>query len=296
MFALRKLWGSGEGGVLPRPLRRPARLFWRLLDGDLQPPRFAAALASACVIGGAVLYGAFAGGHMPDLIASSSARIGFAVEEVRISGHTETSEIDILERLQLDGWTSLVRLDAEAARERITGLPWVETASVRKVYPGAIEIGIVEREPFAIWQRGRDLSLIEKDGSVIARFSGGRHASLPLVLGAGAPREAADFIARVERHPALAGRVRGYIRVGERRWDLRLENGITVKLPERNVDGALAALMRLDRDKAVLARDITSIDMRFEDRLIVGLEPETAQKLNAVLEKRLKAAQQGRRI
>ncbi len=75
--------------------------------------------------------------------------LGFAVDQVRVSGNKETSEIDILERLDLDGWTSLVGFDAEAARARITGLPWVKVAAVRKIYPDALEVRIEEREPFA---------------------------------------------------------------------------------------------------------------------------------------------------
>jgi cell division protein FtsQ len=108
--------------------------------------------------------------------------------------------------------------------------------------PTTIEVRIEEREAFAIWQHGNQ-SLIEKDGKIIAPYAGGRQATLPLVVGFGAADRAADFVARVQAFPALGSRVKGYIRVGERRWDLRLDNGITVKLPENQVDAALADLL-----------------------------------------------------
>ncbi len=105
-------------------------------------------------------------------------------------GNRETSEIDVLDRLELDGWTSLVGFDAEAARERIETLPWIEVAAVRKVYPHALEVRVEERQPFAIWQQGRELSVIEKDGRVIAPYAGGKEAKLPLIIGVGAPERA----------------------------------------------------------------------------------------------------------
>ncbi len=83
-----------------------------------------------------------------------TGRLGFAIDEVRVSGNTRTSEIDILQSLDLDGWTSLIGFDAEAARDRIAALPWVEVASVRKVYPDELEVKIQERAAFAIWQQG----------------------------------------------------------------------------------------------------------------------------------------------
>ena len=219
--------------MLPRWLRRPARLISRLCDGEYAPPRYAGLAATAVFLSSSVLYGAWLGGQIPAAAQAVTARLGFAVDQVRVSGNKETSEIDILERLDLDGWTSLIGFDADAARQRIAELPWVKAAAVRKVYPDALEVRIEEREPFAIWQHGSQLAIVERSGSVIAPFDGGRHAVLPLVIGYGAAEQAAGFVGKIRQYPELAARVKGFIRVAERRWDLRLENGITIRLPER---------------------------------------------------------------
>ena len=284
-------WASAsEGFVLPRWLRRPVRMFARLGEGDLTPPRFAASMATALLLSASGLYGAYLGGHMPAFVQGVTARTGFAVDQVRIFGHRETSEIDILERLELDGWTSLVGMDAGAARARIAELPWVESAAVRKIYPDELEVRIVERKPFAIWQHGSELSLVETDGRVIAPFTSSRHAALPLVIGYGAPQQAEAFIAKVKGFPEIAGRVKGYIRVAERRWDLRMENGVTVKLPESGEDAALAALAKLDAQDGILSRDIAAVDMRLNDRLVIQLTPEAAETRQASLDGKAKAA------
>lgn len=305
MFALKSGQGGQAGGpraglfglsfspenfVLPRFLRRPARFVTRLFDGEYQPPRYAGVVATAVFLSSSVLYGAWLGGQIPVAAQAVTARFGFAVDQVRVSGNKETSEIDILERLDLDGWTSLIGFDAEAARERIAGLPWVKVAAVRKVYPDELEVRIEEREPFAIWQHGRQLAIIERDGRVITPFDGGRHAVLPLVIGYGAAERGAGFVAKIRQHPELAARVKGFILVAERRWDLRLENGITIRLPEAGEDAAIAEVLRLDREDGLLSRDIAAVDLRLEDRLVIRLTPEAMERRATLLAEQEKAA------
>lgn len=277
---------SADGFVLPRWLRKPVRVLARLFKGDFTAPRFAATVSSAVLLGSTGLYGAYEGGHMPAVVQAVTARSGFAVDEVRVVGHHETSEIDVLEKLGLDGWTALIGFDADKARERVGELPWVELASVRKVYPDTLEVKIEERKPFAVWQHENELSVVEQDGKVIAPFAGGRHVSLPLVVGVGAAERASGFLAKVNRFPELASRVKGYIRVAERRWDLWLENGVTIKLPENGEDSALADLARMDREMGLLSRDIAAVDMRLSDRLVVQLTPEAAERRDAALKQR----------
>jgi cell division protein FtsQ len=274
--------------VLPRLLRRPARLRARLGEDDFSAPPFSATILSAVLLASSGAYGAWLGGHVDSIVQGVTARTGFAVDQIKVVGNRESSEIDILGKLELDGWTSLIGFDAEAARERIDELPWVRTAAVRKVYPHTLEVRIDEREPFALWQHGAELSVIEKSGRVIAPFSGGKQALLPLVIGTGAPARAPAFLAMIANHPELAARVKGYIRVGERRWDLKLENGITVKLPEDGEDQAIAELVRLDRENGLLTRDIAAVDMRMSDRLVVQLTPDAAMQREAALKQKPK--------
>jgi cell division protein FtsQ len=286
LFALKT--GRRDGGfVLPRLMRRPARFAARFVAGEVESPPFVMLALSVALIGGFSVYGMAVGGHTSTVVQSVTARTGFAIDEIRVTGNTETSEVDIFDRVGLDGWTSLVGFNAEEARQRIEGLPWVEAAAVRKVYPATLEVAVTEKVPYAIWQRGTLLSLVEEDGSVIAPLAGSRHLTLPLIVGNGAPEEAAEFIAEVASVPGLASRVRGYVRVSERRWDLRFDNGVTVKFPENGVAAALKDFVALDKEHDLLARDIETVDMRFADRLVVKLSPDAATAREASLKERL---------
>lgn len=277
-----------EGRVLPRFMRRPVRVIARLISEGADTPRFAATIMAGVLLGSATLYGAVLGGHLPAAVQAVTARTGFAIEEIKISGHKETSEIDILGELNLDGWTSLLGYSAETARQQITALPWVESVSVRKSYPSTLEIRIVERQPFAIWQNGSKLSLVEKDGNVIVGYPGAKFAALPLIVGFGAPEHAPEIVARAAVQPELAARVKAYIRVADRRWDLRLENGITVKLPANGEDQAIAELVDLDRSDALLSRDVEAVDLRLADRLIVRLTPDALEVRETALKEQNK--------
>ena len=276
------------GRVLPRPLRRIVRFLVSLAAGRIHIPRHTGSVATALFIGVTGLYGMSLGGHSQDFAQASTTAIGFAIEDVKVSGNRETSEIDILERLGLDGTTSLVALDVKDARAKLAELPWVQDVSVRKIYPGTIEIALKEREAFAIWQHGNDLSLIEKNGSVIAPLRDNKFSALPLFVGRDAETAAAGFADEFDNWPELKARVKAYIRVAGRRWDLRLDNGIVVKLPEHNVPRAMDVLATLDAEQGLLERDIAAVDLRLEDRTTVRLTEGALERRNAAVEQRTK--------
>lgn len=283
--------GPGEpeaGRVLPRPLRRIVRFLVSLAAGRVHIPRHSGSVATALFLGATGFYGMSLGGHSQDFAQASTTAMGFAIEDVKVSGNRETSEIDILERLGLDGTTSLVALDVNDARRKLAELPWVEDVSVRKVYPGTIEITLKEREAFGIWQHGSDLALIEKNGSVIAPLRDNKFSALPLFVGRDAEMAAAGFADEFDNWPEIKARVKAYIRVAGRRWDLRLDNGVVVKLPEHNVPRAMDVLATLEAEEGILERDIAAVDLRLEDRTTVQLTAGALERRNAAVEQRAK--------
>jgi len=280
---------SGETKVLPRPLRRLVRFVLALCSGRIALPRHLGKVSLVAFYGLVSLHGTVVGGHGPIVMQTVTASAGFAVEDVRVSGNQHTSEIDILQLLGLDGSTSLLGLDIAAARQALSELPWVESAEVRKVYPSTVEVVLRERQAYGIWQHGNDLSLIERSGSVIAPLRDNKFASLPLFVGRDAETAAAAIDEEFSQWPAIASRVKAFVRVGGRRWDVHLESGIVVRLPEENVPGALALLNRFDAEQQVLSRDIAVVDLRLPDRVAVRLTVGAQERRTVALEERRKA-------
>jgi len=98
-----------------------------------------------------------------------------------------------------------------------------------------------------------------------------------LVVGHGAETRAKDFLALLSRYPEVKAATQAVVLVGERRWNLRLKDGLDVRLPEHDVGHALAALSRLDSEDRLFSRDIVAIDMRLPDRLSVQLSDDAAK-------------------
>ena len=279
---------SGEQKVLPRPLRRVVRFVIGLCAGRIAIPAGVGRLSFAgyCAFVGS--YGVINGGHGQAVMQTLTSSAGFAIEDVRVSGNQHTSEIDILQLLGLDGTTSLLALDIVEARNLLSKLPWVESAEVRKVYPRTIEVVLKERQAYGIWQHGTELSLIEKNGSVITPLRDNKFAALPLFVGRDAEQAAFAVDEEFQHWPAVASRIKAYVRVSSRRWDVHLDTGVIVKLPEEGLTDALDRLAQLEADQQILERDIAAVDLRLPDRVSVRLTPEALARREAALAEREK--------
>ena len=263
-------------------------------------PRGAGTVAFALLVAASVGYGVVKGEHIPELTeACKSVRdglgnqAGFRSKSIAISGNVHMSRDEILAVAGITGLTSLLFLDVEDTRERLKASPWVADASVLKLYPGELQIGIKEREAFALWQKDGQVSVIAQDGTVLDAFVAPGMTRLPLVVGAGAQTQAKAFLSLLDRHLALREQVRASIFVGERRWNLRLKNGIDVQLPETGAAAALERLVEFDRQKNLTTRDIVTIDLRLADRVTVRLS-DAAAEARATALKEKKAAKKGR--
>jgi cell division protein FtsQ len=224
------------------------------------------------------------GGHLQDFItAVSDARnamansAGFRITSVVINGRKQLSQDEILAVGGVSGRSSLLFLDADDVRDKLKANPWIADATVLKLYPGQLMIEITERKAFALWQEAGRLSVIADDGALLEPYVSRRFLSLPLVVGKGADTQARDFLALLARYPQVNSVTKAAIYVGERRWNLRLKDGLDVRLPEQDVGNALAALSKLDKDERLFSKDIVAIDMRLPDRLVVQLSDDAAK-------------------
>ena len=125
--------------------------------------------------------------------------------------------------------------------------------------------------------------MISADGTVLEPYVARRFVSLPLVVGKGAETRARDFLGLLAQYPQVRSQVKAIVFVGERRWNLRLADGVDVRLPEFEVEKALATLSKMDKETGLFSRDITAIDMRLPDRLTVRLSEDAAKARNDLL-------------
>src|SRR3977135_1582117 len=280
---LRERLGFNRAGARQRPEREyhPHRLI-ALLERYI--PHRAGVAATALMLLGSAGYGIVKGGHLEELTSAASDTrnaiansAGFRITTVAINGRKQLTQDEVLAIGGVNGRSSLLFLDAAAVREKLKANPWIGEATVLKFFPGQLQIDIVERSAFALWQQDGRLSVIADDGAVLEPYVSRRFKGLPLVVGKGAETRAKDFLALLDRYPQVRSVMKAAVFVGERRWNLRLKDGLDVRLPENEVGNALAALSKLDKEDRLCSRDLGAIDMRLTDRLTVRLSEDAAK-------------------
>lgn len=289
---------SGVEFVLPKFLRKPVRRVKRLVKGGFRISQGAVLGFGFCIIATLGSAGVVFNDKQDAVVAQMNVFNFLKINHYDISGNKELSDLVAVELLTPKNGESLFGYDVIKARDTLKSNSWVADASVTKVYPNKIAVNIEERSVFAIWQNGHETFLIDREGRSLARFDG-RANDLPVIVGKGAAETSSLMLDSLSRYPDIAMRVKTHVRVGNRRWDLHMDNGILVMLPETGVDSEIQRLAILNKEQGLLERDISHIDMRLSDRLVLKLSDESAQMRAVSIEERkkvLKTAGKGRRL
>jgi cell division protein FtsQ len=266
--------------LLPPPLPdRPGkwRMLWRRQRRLLRPAVLVGAVMLMLVAGIGFLAAVGRAAPLRAMIDRTTADLGLQVRNIQIRGSQKTTEAQIRKALGVNEGDSILGFSLAGARQRIEALTWVQSATIARRLPGDIFISVVERSPFAVWQNQGKFMLIDRSGAIVADQDIAVFAKeLPLVVGAGAPAAAAALIDALAAQPTLQSRVVAAVRVGERRWNLRLSNGTDVMLPEGAEIPAIARLVELQNDHALLDRPMQAVDLRLPDRLVLRPRNEAA--------------------
>ncbi len=281
--------------ALPVPVRSPRRKLLNNLGRTwvLHSTAIMRGVAIAALIGGAGLAyqlrePIMAGGAIVgDIAQGRFADAGFAIGEISITGQMLTSEQAIFDALGIEPHTSTVSFDVEAARQRIADLPAIDSASVRKTYPGDVIVNVTEKIPVARWRIDGITFVVDATGEQIGEDKGA-YGDLPLVVGDGANDDAMVMIHALNQYPALEEGLVALSRIADRRWDLIYDTGLRVKLPELGVAQALRKLDSYQAEYQLLDRDVTAIDLRVAS--LVAVRPTKSEEELAAEEEERRAA------
>ncbi len=246
--------------------------------GQRKRVRFAARAGAVAFLAATIFHGLLLGGYLdydgspwrqwPGRIAGLA---GLAADDIKIEGLTNHAPEAVLVAINVKPGGSLIGFDALQARRILEDLDWIASAKVQRLFPNQLEVAVVERVPFAVWQRGKSYYAIDRGGAAMSGIPSATLAGLPLISGEGAQAVAAELVNQLEAVPALKAKTRAAARVGLRRWTLYLDNGVMVLLPERDVEAALALTGKLDATQGLLSKGITSLDLRLADRITVAV-------------------------
>ncbi len=197
------------------------------------------------------------------------ADAGFRVDNILVEGRVHTDPAVLRALIDLQRGDPLFAFDPAQAQEMIGRLSWVRDVHVERRLPDTVYIGLIEREPIALWQHKGKLRVIDNEGVTITTELTAGMKGLPIVVGEEANKAAAELLALVAADPDLKGRLEAATWVGARRWDMSFAGGVTVRLPEGDLAPALSRLSDAQRRDRVLEEDIESIDLRQPDRMVL---------------------------
>lgn len=244
--------------------------------------RFAARAGATGFLALTIAYGVMAGGHLDDprnplygLPGQVAGFFGYAAQEIHISGLERQRPETVLKAIGVTPDGPLFGFNPQRAKKLLEHIDWVDNATLRRVHPNRLEIDLVERVPFAIWQRGGSRYVIDKTGSALSTLSASDYDDLLVVTGEGAQKAAIDLVNHMEGHAALKSRVRAAARVGQRRWTLYLDNGLRIALAENDTAGSLVRLMDLENRENVFERAVGVIDLRSPERTVFTPLPDS---------------------
>jgi cell division protein FtsQ len=204
-------------------------------------------------------------------VGSKFATLGFKLKVVRVKGASDLATSDILKAAGVYKDQPLLGLDLNALRKRVEGVGWVKEAQVVRLLPDTLELRVVERRQLAVWQHAGQSHVIDDQGRVIKEADPNRFPRLPLIVGDGANEFAAKILPAVAQRPRLMEKLEAFIRVDDRRWDLRLKDGSLVQLPAVGEEEALIQLEQLDQKSRLLELGFERIDLR--DPTVVSVRP-----------------------
>ncbi|MBI1326100.1 MAG: FtsQ-type POTRA domain-containing protein [Alphaproteobacteria bacterium] len=212
------------------------------------------------------------------------AREGFAIKNVMVDGRQYANANDVKKLLAVEKNDPILYFSTQKAAENLAQIPWVESATVERRFPDTIKVTLHEYEPAALWEHkdahGKiSIGVIAENGKILTRNMQPAFRELLMVTGDKAPEKMGVIFEALDENTELKEYIRAASYVAERRWDLTLKNGVTVKLPEVNEEGALKRLASAHKKSKLLDRAVETIDLRQDDRIIVKIKPGVMEEL-----------------
>lgn len=205
---------------------------------------------------------------------AASHRMGFKVNDILVVGRSRLPQEELLSRLKIEKGAPIFAVSIGETQGALADIPWVSKVIVSRRLPDRVVIDITERTPAALWQYNKKVVAIDAEGKALTGESLERWGDLPLLVGEDAPAHTAEILGLLNAQPAIAAELEAAIRMGSRRWDLLLRNGMRIKLPETGAELALAKVALYQEREQILSKDLSAIDLRIQDKFVV--EPKAA--------------------
>ena len=209
-------------------------------------------------------------------------------KKINISGNIRTKEFDII-RIAEDtkknitinsdqNYQPLIQKLIARIKEE---LPWINQVVITRNMPDILNIAVTEYEPFAIWQNDDVKYVTDRDGNLVLTHELSEFDGLVVLSGKGANTHARSLFNIFAIDPDLSSNVYSATWIGGRRWDIRFENGLLIKLPENNISEAWQNLIKIYNISGAI-NGLKTIDLRIKDKVYLEYNDSVIKELKNV--------------
>lgn len=194
-------------------------------------------------------------------------QLDIKLKNIKILGIENTNPTEVINIMSGLKETSLSNIDLHEISTKINNIDWIKKSELRKIYPSTLVVKVYEHNPIAIWFNNGNKFLVDDESQIIKELNPNNFKNLKVIAGPNALEDIPEIISMIRNYPEFEKKIKSLLRVGDRRWTVRLHNGITIHLPETNVANAIEEIEQLDSKHALLSRYVDIIDMRLPDRI-----------------------------
>jgi cell division protein FtsQ len=194
----------------------------------------------------------------------------FVIKKVEFDGNERVPDVLLLKVSGLRYKTSVLSPSIHDIKSKLEGISWIKSVVAQRKFPDKIYVRVSERIPIAILQSKYKLYLVDSEGVILEHDGIGNFNNLVIIAGEGAEKEASHLLYCLDKFPKIKKQLVFAVRIGRRRWNIKINRGITVKFPERGIMQALGILDEISDSNGFFSDDIISIDLRMLDRIVVN--------------------------
>lgn len=209
----------------------------------------------------------------------------FIVKHIVFDGNEKVKDVVLIKKLKASGFSYessiFKKVLLDDVRENLEKVSWIKSVMVQRQLPNTINVRIVERVPIAVFHVEDKMCFVDEDGVVLEDDGFGSFNNLPIIAGEKAETDAANLIALLDKFPKIKNQMVKAVRVGKRRWNIIINKGLVVKLPEKRELRAFNILDTLSDSNGFLKDDMLCLDLRLDDRIIVS-KNKMSNKYNSI--------------
>ena len=194
---------------------------------------------------------------------------GFKIKNIEISGLNHLDKNDIIKIVNAYNDINIFNVNVDDIYKKIKNNTWIKKASIEIIYPNTIKILLTEKKPVAIWQNRYGNTLITKSGDVIFEKNLEEFKNyLPIVVGENVHKEVQSILDIFSKNKDFVTNIWSLTFVNQRRWDVHFNQGLTIKLPSKNLEKAWEKVLYLDKEFKILNLGLTELDLRNSNQIL----------------------------